>query len=380
MGTTFSLGSNAASDLPLRDDDLPSGDMSSLVRATTLRGLPQLISGLGGDAAEFFARARVPIDALDNEDALLPARPATRLLENAATELRCPDLGLRLAAQQDIGVLGPLSIAVRSSATIEDALDCAVRFLFAHSSGSRVAHVSDPRSSPGVVALLYANSDLEPLPPQTADHALGLFHRILVRLHGGSYGLRSAHLTHPPLAPVTTYTGHFGAEVRFMQPAALLRVPKQLLGTAVPGADPVLREVALAYITEHFTEPSKSTSDQVQLLMARSLGSAPVDLGAIARLLTLHPRTLQRRLTAESTTFDTLLDDVRRSAAHRLVTETDLPLSQVTHMVGLAAQSALTRAVRRWFGRTPRDLRQDVEQPGLRVDRLPGGAGGAPGA
>ena len=75
----------------------------------------------------------------------------------------------------------------------------------------------DPRPAPRVVALLYENADLEPLPPQVADHALGLFHRILVRLHGGAYGLRSAHLPHPPLAPVAAYTGHVGAEVRFAQ-------------------------------------------------------------------------------------------------------------------------------------------------------------------
>ncbi|OZM79767.1 AraC family transcriptional regulator [Pseudonocardia sp. MH-G8] len=344
--------------------------MSSVVRAAALRGLPQLVHGLGGDADGLFARARVPVDSLDNDDALVPSRTAGRLLETAASELHRPDLGLRLAAQQDIGVLGPLSIAVENSATLGDALDCATRFLFAHSPGSRVAQVPDPQSAPGVVGLLYENAD--PMPAQAVDHALGLFHRVIVLLHGGSYGLRSAHLPHPPLAPVSSYTDHFGADVRFAQPGALLRVPTRLLTTALPGADPVLREITLDYIAAHFTEPARSTSDQVRLLLARSLGSAPIHLAAIARLLTVHPRTLQRRLAAESTSFDALLDDVRRTTAHRLITETDLPFSQVTAMVGLTGQSALTRAVRRWSGRAPRDLRQ--QRP---VAAAPGVSGGA---
>ena len=54
------------------------------------------------------------------------------------------------------------------------------------------------------------------------------------------------------------------------------------------------------------------------------------------------------------------LDDVRRAAAHRLITQTDLPLSQVTAMVGLAEQSALSRAARRWFGLSPRELRRST--------------------
>jgi AraC-like DNA-binding protein len=368
MDMPSSIRSVRPSGLPSGDDDLPLDDMGSLLRAATLRGLPQLVGELGGDAAELFGRARVPIGALDNDDALVPARSAAQLFENVAEQLHCLDLGLRLSARQGPDILGPLSIAVRSSATLADALDCAVRFLFAHSTHSRVAQVADPQSAPGTVALLYENDDFESLPPQLADHALGLFHRIVAQLCGGPYGLRSVHLPHPPLGSVATYTDHFGAEVRFAQAHALLRVPGQLLTAELPGADPLLRQVTLDYIADRFSAPERNTSDRVRLLLARSLGSAHLDLNAVARLLTVHPRTLQRRLAAESTTFDAVLDDVRRAGAHRLITETDLPFAQVTAMVGLSAQSALTRAVHRWFGLAPRELRQRGPAPGT-VDR-----------
>jgi len=58
-----------------------------------------------------------------------------------------------------------------------------------------------------------------------------------------------------------------------------------------------------------------------------------------------------------------ILDDVRRATAARLITQTDLPLSQVTAMVGLAEQSALSRAARRWFGVSPRELRATAAGP-----------------
>ncbi|MFC4459368.1 AraC family transcriptional regulator ligand-binding domain-containing protein [Pseudonocardia nematodicida] len=306
--------------------------MGSVLRAAALRGLPELVADLGGDAAELFARATVPLGALDNDEALIDGRAAARLLSAVAADLACPDLGLRLSTRQDIGVLGPLSIAVQNSATFGDGLDIAVRFLFAHSSGSSVAQVPDAEA--GVTALRYANREIDPLPPQVVDYALSLFHRVLVRLSGGSYGLRSVHLPHPPLTSVDVYTDHFGAQVRFAQPSALLRVPTPLLGTSVPGADPVLREVAMGYVGDRFTEPRRTTSGQVRTVLARSLGSAPLDLDAVARRLTVNPRTLQRRLAAESTTFDALLDEARRDVAQRLLTETDLPLSQVSQMVG----------------------------------------------
>jgi AraC-like DNA-binding protein len=139
----------------------------------------------------------------------------------------------------------------------------------------------------------------------------------------------------------------------------MLRLPEHLKATPLPGGDQVLRDLALDYMRSNFPVPGQTVTHRVHLLLTRSLGSSPVDVAAIARLLQTHPRTLQRRLAAEGTTFDTLLDAVRRAAAHRLITETDVPLSQVTAMVGLAEQSALSRAVRRWFGVTPRDLRRN---------------------
>ncbi|MFI8895628.1 hypothetical protein [Streptomyces paradoxus] len=54
------------------------------------------------------------------------------------------------------------------------------------------------------------------------------------------------------------------------------------------------------------------------------------------------------------------MDDVRKNAAHRLPTGTDMPFSRIASLVELAGQAALTRAVRRWFGRTPTQVRRDA--------------------
>jgi AraC-like DNA-binding protein len=74
-------------------------------------------------------------------------------------------------------------------------------------------------------------------------------------------------------------------------------------------------------------------------------------------VLGVHPRTLQRRLAAEGTSFATILDDVRRDAAHRYITATSLPFAQVAALVGFGEQSTLTHAVQRWHGVNPRQLR-----------------------
>ena len=92
--------------------------MGSMVRAAGLRGLPGLIDELGGSGVALLARHGLDAAALDTDDAVIPSMAAGRVLEAAAAELDCPDLGLRLAARQDIAVLGPLAIAIENSATL----------------------------------------------------------------------------------------------------------------------------------------------------------------------------------------------------------------------------------------------------------------------
>jgi AraC-like DNA-binding protein len=334
--------------------------MEPMVRAAGLRGLPALLDRLGGDGTGLLARFGVPPSALDSDDALVPALTAGRLLEVAAAERTCPDLGLRLAGLQNASVLGPLAVAIENAATLGEALETTRRFLFVHSPALTVAQIPDPSGRPGVAGLLYRGTAAA-LPPQVVDLGLGLIHRIVVLLHGGPYGLRSVHLPHPALAPEAAYTGFFGTEVRFGRPDAVLRVPGGLLATGVPGGNQMLHNLTVDYLSSHFPEPGRSVAGQVRLLLGQSLGSSPVGVTATARRLRTHPRTLQRRLAAENTTFEALLDEVRRAAAHRLITGTSLPFTQVTAMVGLAEQSALSRAVRRWYGLSPRQLRSTAD-------------------
>ncbi|MCO1661139.1 AraC family transcriptional regulator [Pseudonocardia humida] len=336
--------------------------MDPMVRAAGLRGIEPLVDRLGGDGAGLLTRFGIPAGAVDSDEAVVRAAAAARVLEVAATELACPDLGLRLAEQQDAGVLGPLAIAIENSPTVGEALDCVTRYLFVHSPALSVSPVPDPDGRPGVIGLRYESTGPTRLTPQVADLGLGLFHRIIRLLHGdhhgGAYGLRSVHLPHPPLAPVARYTGFFGADVRFDQPDAVLRVPSGITATPVPGGDRLLRDIALDYLASHFGAPDHAVASRVRVLLGQAVGSSPVRIEAIASLLQLHPRTLQRRLAAESTTFEAVLDGVRRDLAHHLITTTGLPFGQVTAMVGLTEQSALSRASRRWFGRSPRELRR----------------------
>lgn len=333
--------------------------MGPLIRAASLRGFVPLVGELGGEPQGLLARFGINPVTLASDDGLISITAHDRMLDAAATELERPDFGLLLAERQDLTILGPLAVAIESSPTLAEALRCSSRFIFVHSPALQIGVVPDPRSARGVVALSYRKDLLmSPYSPQAMELGLGLFHRVAVALAGDGRGIRSVEIPHSPQSPVQRYLDFFGCDVQFNATIGALRVERAVLDRRFDGADATISRLALAHLAREHPDLNVAAAAQVRRTMAELLATGVPGLPQVARLLTLHPRTLQRRLSGEGVSFDELLDGVRRDAAHRYITTTGLPLGQVANLVGFTEQSSLSHAVRRWFAMSPRELRR----------------------
>jgi AraC-like DNA-binding protein len=96
---------------------------------------------------------------------------------------------------------------------------------------------------------------------------------------------------------------------------------------------------------------------RVRRALSSSLSTENGSKSAIANLLFVHPRTLQRKLASEGVKFEDIRDEVRRQSAQRFLRETQIPLAQLSSLLGLSDQSVLTRCCLRWFGETPSRVR-----------------------
>lgn len=73
----------------------------------------------------------------------------------------------------------------------------------------------------------------------------------------------------------------------------------------------------------------------------------------IARLFSMHRRTLHRHLRTEGLAFRQVANEVRFGIACDLLANTDMALSQIAAILKYSELSAFTRAFRRWSGQTP---------------------------
>ncbi|MCX2715359.1 AraC family transcriptional regulator [Mycolicibacterium sp. J2] len=328
------------------------------IRSSGLRGFRSTVAELGGDADRIARDAGLPVEALDSDGLFVDDAAMSTAYELAARNLACPDFGLRVAMRQDIGLLGPLALATQNSATMGEAIDAAVAYLFIHSKGMRLSMCDDPLGEAGVAALRLELSVPGYFPTQGTDTVLGFLHRAAHAVVGGPYGLRSIELPYTPVAPLEVYERFFGVPVHAGGTQALLRMSEDARTLPVLAPDREIRQLAVAMLRRLAPPSEPQITGMVRAAIAQSLGTSAVDIRAIARVLVVHPRTLQRQLAVEGISFGDILDDVRRARAEQLLTTTDIPLGQVAGLVGLAEQASLSRNARRWWNTTPTAVRR----------------------
>lgn len=332
-----------------------------MVRASGLRGYEVLMRRLGADPGRLLRRYRVSPETLQDDDALLPLRAAAQLIEGGAAETGCVDFGLRLAEIQDISVLGPVAIAMQNAPTVASAIDTASRYLFVHSAGMALNVHGSSELVPGAIEVRFILTvPGQTVVRQTFDLCLGDIHRMIALLAGPHYRLMGVALPHSPIAPLTTYARFYGAPVFPAEAHGGLHIARETFDVSLQMVNHALRQLAVDYLHEHFGNPDEAVATRVRQALRRTLGTPQNDKTGIAALLGMHPRTLQRHLSAEHTSFETLREDVRKEVTLRYLCETRIPLSQLAGMLGLSEQSALTRCCRRWFKKAPLALRREA--------------------
>jgi len=84
---------------------------------------------------------------------------------------------------------------------------------------------------------------------------------------------------------------------------------------------------------------------------------------AICARLGCSRDTLYRRLKAEGTTFEAVLDGVRHRLAVDYVAAGKVSINETAYLVGFSDPAAFSRAFKRWTGRSPRQWRSERETP-----------------
>jgi AraC-like DNA-binding protein len=193
---------------------------------------------------------------------------------------------------------------------------------------------------------------------QIYDGALAISMNFFRELAGLGWRATAVHLFRDLPADPAPFREHFRAPLRFNAPQAAIVFPAAEFKRPCVNADARAYARALADLASLDAETGSSLGDRVHRVLLRLLvtgaylGHAAPDRTQVAELFAMHPRTLNRRLSAEGRTFSTLLGQARYEVACELLRDTRLPVQEIALMLGYAGTGPLTEAFRRWSGTT----------------------------
>ena len=331
-----------------------------VVHASILRFFPDLVEELGGQPVSLLHQAGLsPEDVADNAPEQ-NYRQAIQLLERAASELKCPDFGMRLAKRQGgCDIFGPLGPVMKNARTFGEALVYVATHNFAHSLAARI-WLRSCRPERSVFAGHDILLDRIPNKSQAIEQVLLLGSLGAMEMTSGHVHARKVHFRHQPVSSPAVYRRYFGCEVLFGQSEDGVVYSERDMTCPITDPDPTTYLAATSFIETEFTQHSSKLTVQVRGLVIQFLGNGHCTNDEVAAKLNLHPRTLHRRLTAEGTSFQLIKDEVRRDAVLYYIQHTNLEFSWISEKLGFAEPSVLTRRCNLWFSASPTKLRQQA--------------------
>ena len=287
-------------------------------------------------------------------------RQGSAVIRRALELTRDEHLGLKVGAAQHLTAWGLLGFALMADDTLRHAIETGVKYQ--NLSGAMVvwsagtgqeddafvlrADLPDPAMDPAVAAFL----------SEEAFASVVTLSRLAV---DPAFAPRVVEFSFPPPRQRDLYDTLFRCPVRFGAPTNRMLIDATWARTRMPGRDPVGYASTLETLDEHMA----SRRDQQDLLevleisVAQSLPVVP-SFGEQARRRATSERTLRRRLADCGTTYEALVEGVRRERVEQLLLRPELTLRDIARQAGFSDERALRRAVRRWHGTSPVRLRE----------------------
>jgi AraC-like DNA-binding protein len=318
-----------------------------------LQGNPDKILRANGFKPEFFTE-------FEADDVVCYER-VERLLHAAAVATDCPHFAARLGTQQNINLLGSISHLMLQSNNVGAALMELTDHLLLHVSSGATAklHVFGEHAYLG-----YYSSSETGLRKQSDELAMSQSMVVMKALCGEDWKPTRVNFCHGPPDNLRPYLKIFDTTVFFGHDRTEIVFPKTWLELPILQTDPALNMILRTHINQLEENIPQDICARIVQLIRELLPVGSCSTETVAERLAVHPRTMQRMLREEGSSFSELLESVRQEIASERLRNSDMSIIQLSDYLGYADNTAFTRAFKRWYGATPMQWRKSVNTGG----------------
>ncbi len=323
---------------------------------TWVKGVLEMFASQGLDVQRLMRGAGIDSTELDQAGARVGADAVIRLWDMAILASGNPALGIDRELVSRFVNFDVVGHAMMSSPDLRSGLESLSRYLALISDATTIELVDERPHSWLVIG--HIGNTLR-LPRQRQEHAILTLQILCSWLTRREVRPLAAEFIFPQPVCELPYRKAFDCPLRFGQPVTRLLLADSDLATPLPSRSPAMLALHERLMDEQLSHLGSTTvSNKVREHVMQRLSQGEPRREDIAALLALTDRTLQRRLRAESTSYQQLLDEVRCELARKYLAQDKLPLSAMADLLGFGDQSNFFRACKRWFGVPPGEYRK----------------------
>jgi AraC-like DNA-binding protein len=187
----------------------------------------------------------------------------------------------------------------------------------------------------------------------------------IVRLALGNTSLiHDIQVKHQPDARFMTLTAGFPAPIRGGQTRDAAIFATRLLDMPLPGASPSLHRRAQELVQQQLPDENDDVVTQLERTFRQSPALLGQGLDRVADRLTIHPRTLQRRLKEAGQQFTDIQARMRLDIAKTALSARQCDMETLSADLGFADRHSFTRAFKRWTGLSPSAFKRQQHASG----------------
>jgi len=290
---------------------------------------------------------------LSHRDLRVPLHLDQAIWQAAERALGDDDLGIHLAESGvSAGSFGVVGYLVRASTTVGEGLVRAQQFHRLVKDRGRLELVATPSAATATV-IDAPDPDQAMWSRAIAELSIANYVQLARTWTGKPFVPREVRFQHARPGDTRELDRFFGCKLRFGQRDNALVMSREALETPFTTSEPELGAYLESAAAARLAQlPAPSLLDEVRAAIGDELRRGDVDIERVARRVGVTPRSLQRRLRDDGTSYRELVDAIRHQRAIDLIRR-GLPFGDIAEHLGFSEARAFRRAFRRWTGLVP---------------------------
>lgn len=328
---------------------LTAGTFNIILRQVSLLGLDEsvVLSALGIDRS-LLAKTTNKVDASIVGQSI-------EYIANQRPNIR---IGLKMGFSFPVSIMGVILNVYQNCHTLKDVFDKSPLYAPAVNTICLFSNHSDERY---LYHSMKVADEFSGNYPIATRHIYESQYGIILQL---MYALTGKHITpvlvHSPYELESTpdlLETTIQCPVKFGEPFMMV-FDKEIINTPVINANAEMLFIAERLIYGLLEKEQKqSVSSIVRRYMLQTIPGVNLSLKSAACDLNMSVRTLQRKLLAENTSYQAILDGVRKELANKYLEE-NISLVEISFLLGFESQSAFNKFFKKHFGKQPTQYRQ----------------------